>query len=97
MFARVSTFNGRPENIDQVTELTQEEVLPAAREMHGFKGMISYADRQAGKVVAITFWDSEEAMHESEKAANDLRARAAESSGGEIAGVERVEVLVFEV
>ena len=97
MFARVSTFNGRPENVDQVTKLAKEQILPAAREMYGCKGMITYGDRQTGKIVAITFWESEQALHESEEATNDLRARVAESSGGEIAGVERVEVVVFEV
>ena len=97
MFARVSTFNGLPENVDRVAKLVRAEILPAARKMRGFKAVISYADRQTGKIVAITFWESEEALRESETPANDLRARTAESSGGEIAGVERVEVVVFEV
>jgi heme-degrading monooxygenase HmoA len=97
MFARVSTFNGRPENIDQVADLIRAEILPASREMRGFKALISYADRQTGEIVEITVWESEEALRESERPANDRRARTAESSGGEIARVERVDVVVFEL
>ena len=98
MYARVSIFEGgNPEQIDDSLQQARDEVLPRAKQMDGFKGMIALADRQSGKTLGITFWESEEAMRASEEAANQLRQESAEIGGEEIAGVERYEVGLFEV
>jgi len=65
--------------------------------MDGFKGLIALGDRQSGKTLGITLWESEEAMRASEEAANLMRSESAEASGEQIAGVERYEVGLFEV
>jgi heme-degrading monooxygenase HmoA len=96
MHARVSTFTGDPSGIDQITAQARDVVLPAARGLAGFKGMLAMGDRATGKVVAITFWESEQAMADSEEAANRLRADAAQAGGEEIVGVERFEVVIDE-
>ena len=97
MYARVSTLEGPPELMDESLRLAREVVLPQGRLMEGFKGMIALGDRQSGKTLGITFWESEEAMRASEEAANQLRQESAEASEDEIAGVERYEVGLFEV
>ena len=97
MYARVSTLEGPPELIDEGLRQVREVVLPGARHIDGFKGMIALADRQSGKTLGITFWESEEAIRASEEAANRLREESAEAGGGTIAGVERYEVGLFEV
>ena len=96
MHARVSTFSGDASGIDQVTAQARDVVLPAARELAGFKGMVAMGDRTTGKVVAITFWESEQAMRDSEEAANRLRSDAAKAGGEEIAGVDRFGVVIDE-
>jgi heme-degrading monooxygenase HmoA len=96
MHARVSTFAGDPSGIDKVTARARDEVLPAARGLAGFKGMLAMGDRATGKVVAITFWESEQAMADSEEAANRLRSDAAQAGGEEITGVGRFEVVIDE-
>jgi heme-degrading monooxygenase HmoA len=95
--ARVSIFEGPPFKIDDLVSQAREQVLPQARQMDGFKGLIALGDRQSGKTLAITFWEDEEAMRASEEAANQLRSESAEASGEQVAGVERYEVVVFEV
>ena len=97
VYARMSIFEGSPEQLDEGLRQAREEVLPRAKQMEGFKGMIALGDRQSGKTLGITFWESEEAMRASEEAANRLRGESAEVSGGQIAGVERYEVGLFEV
>jgi heme-degrading monooxygenase HmoA len=97
VYARVSTLEGPPELMDEVLRQAREVVLPQGRQMEGFKGMISLGDRQSGKTLGITFWESEEAMRASEEAANRLREESAAASGDTIAGVERYEVGLFEV
>ena len=97
MHARVSIFEGSPDEIDEGLRQAREQVLPRARQMDGFKGLIALGDRQSGKTLGITFWESEEAMRTSEEAANRLREESAEAGGGTVAGVERYEVGLFEV
>jgi hypothetical protein len=95
--ARVSTFEGSPDLIDEMLRQVREQVLPQAKQDEGFKGMIALGDRQSGKTLGITFWESEEVMRASEEAANRLRSESAEAGGQTIAGVERYEVGIFEV
>ena len=97
MHARVSMFEGAPDQIDEMLRQAQEQVVPQAKQQEGFKGLIALGDRQSGKTLGITFWESEEAMRASEEDANRLRSESAEAGGQQIAGVERYEVGLFEV
>ncbi len=97
MHARVSIFEGAPDEIDEALRQAREQVLPQAKQMDGFKGLIALGDRQSGKTLGITLWESEEDMRASEEAANRLREESAEAGGGTVAGVERYEVGLFEV
>jgi heme-degrading monooxygenase HmoA len=98
MYARVSTFEGPPDQIDEGQRYMREEIMPKAfQDDEGFKGVLSLADRQSGKTLTITFWESEETMRATEEEANRLRSELAQAGGETIAGVERYEVGVFEV
>jgi heme-degrading monooxygenase HmoA len=97
VYARVSTLEGSTEQLDERLRFLREEVLPTGKEDPGFKGMIALGDRQSGKTLAITLWDSEEAMRATEQDANQRRSAWAETSGQEIASVESYEVGLFEV
>jgi heme-degrading monooxygenase HmoA len=97
VYARVSILEGPPDLIDEGLRQAREVVLPRGRQMDGVKGMIALGDRQGGKTLGITFWESEEAMRASEEEANRLREESAETGGDTIAGVERYEVGLFEV
>jgi heme-degrading monooxygenase HmoA len=59
MFARVSTYEGRPEQLDEMHQEGMEHVLPALEMQDGFSGGLVLADRQSGKVLAVTLWESE--------------------------------------
>jgi heme-degrading monooxygenase HmoA len=97
VYARVSFLEGPPAPMDQLLSEVREEVLPRAKQMDGFKGMIALGDRHSGKTLGITFWESEEAMRASEEAADRLREESAQAGEDTIAGVERYEVGLFEV
>ena len=97
MHARVSILQGPPELMDEGLRQAREVVLPGARLIDGFSGMIALGDRQSGKTLGITFWESEEAMRASEEAASRMREESAEAGGDTIASVERYEVGLFEV
>ena len=98
MHARVSTLEGG--SIDQIesgVRVLREQVIPAAQQIEGFMGVISLADRASGKGITITLWESEEALHASEEAANQLRQEAADALQASIASVERYEVVLSEI
>ena len=96
LFARVSTFRGPADGIDLMVKQAQESVIPAARQLTGYRGILVLGDRGSGKSIAVTLWESEAAMRESEEAANKLRSEASEAGGEEIVSVERFEVLLDE-
>lgn len=100
MWVRMSTLQGSPDqsdqDIEQMHKVMRENILPAARQMDGFKGVISLGDKSSGKGVTLTFWETEAAMRASEDAANKLRQQAAEETDEEISAVERYEVYIHE-
>src|SRR2546425_867359 len=69
MFARVTTLQGPSDQVDEGIKSVQEQVIPAARQMKGFQGMLALADRNTGKMLGITLWESEDALRQSEEAA----------------------------
>jgi heme-degrading monooxygenase HmoA len=96
MFARVTTLQGPSDRVDEGTKAVQEQVIPAARQMKSFKGILALADRTTGKMVGITFWETEDDMRQSEEAANQVRSGAAGAGTADIVSVERFEVVVDE-
>jgi heme-degrading monooxygenase HmoA len=97
MFARVSTYEGRPEQLDEMHHEGIEHVLPALEMQDGFNGGLVLADRQSGKVLAVTLWESEQAMDATEDASHWLRIFSAQSSGGTISSVQRYEVFFASI
>lgn len=92
MFARVNTFRGSPENVEQGLQVARETVIPAVRSIPGNVGVINLVDRATGKSIGITLWESDAALRDSEQAASGVRSRAADDSNSQIVDVERYEV-----
>jgi hypothetical protein len=78
----VSIFEGSPDELDDGLRQAREQVLPSAWQLDGFKGLIALGERHSGKMVGITFWESEEVMAASEEAANRMREETSEAGGG---------------
>ena len=97
MFARVSTFEGRPEQADELVHTALEKVLPQLKRYDGFNGALALADRGSDKVLMIFLWESEEAMRASEEASYWYRRYSAEAAGDKVTGVERYEVVLSEI
>lgn len=96
MWARVSTYRGQPEAIDEDFEYVRDNILPKARQMPGFRGVLGLGDRATGRTMSITLWDSEQDMRASEADADRLRGESTDHTGGTTVGVERFEVMVDE-
>ena len=97
MYARVSRFqqpSGAPSPSD---DSVGREALAAMREVDGFKGLITLDDQASGAAIAITLWDSEEAMTASETHAERVRSDAATATSAQVASVERFRVDVLHL
>jgi len=66
-----------------------EEVL---RQMDGYLGNYFFSDRHSGKAIAITLWESEEAMRRTEEAVKALRKEMAGGLAAKIVDVGHYEV-----
>jgi heme-degrading monooxygenase HmoA len=97
MFARVTTFQGPREHVDDFRHALVEHMLPALRRLRGYQGVLVLTDRQGGKVLGVALWESEEAMGASEEAAYWFRTYGAEAAGERVTSVERYEVVFSEV
>jgi heme-degrading monooxygenase HmoA len=97
VFARVSEFEARPEQLDEMTREGVEHILPALKMQDGFSGGLVLANRHSGHVIAVTLWESEQAMDATEDAAHWLLAFGVEAAGGVLKGVERYEVFFSQL
>jgi len=94
VFARVSTYRGDPAQIDAGLAHAREKILPRVQQVGGFEGAYYLVDRESGKALTITLWESEEAMRASEEEANRLRSESADAISATVEGVERYEVAI---
>jgi heme-degrading monooxygenase HmoA len=98
MFARASTIVGDPNRIDEGVRLLETETLPELEHIEGFQGILSLDDRETGRTLVITLWETEEMMRSSEERANQLRTDAATRLGATAEPqVNRYEVALHEV
>ena len=93
MHVRKTTLELDPERIDEVIADLEEQDIPEWRKLDGFRGFIVLVDRKSGKVVGMSFWQTDDQMKASEKAVVGSRDRAIKTGG--MAGepeIERLEV-----
>jgi hypothetical protein len=79
MHARVATFESDPANVDQAIELVRGEV-ESGDTPEGLEGakMLMLIDRESGRGLGITLFDSEEAMRRGDEALNAMSPGASE-------------------
>lgn len=98
MHARVTRVTGSADRTDEGIQSFRDKVLPVVQQAAGFRGTLLLVDRQSGKGIGISLWESEEDMRASEEAVAPTRQQTTEALGatGE-PEVERYEVAVLEM
>ena len=82
MYARTTTLDTEPGALDEGLTYIRDEVFGAVTSMPGCIGMSVVADRDGGRCIATSAWESEDAMRATDAAVSPLRAQAAELFGG---------------
>ena len=91
MFARIGTWQGTPEELNEWIERSRTVVKPNIEKDPGLKAVYWLVDRDAGQGIIFTIWESEQAMQLSEVA----RARRQAAMGGKTGA--KVTTARFEV
>jgi hypothetical protein len=89
MYARLATFESDPANVDDAIKVVRSQV-ESTETPPGLEGakMLMLVNRETGKGVGITLFESEDAMHRGDEALNAMNPGASE---------RRVSVEFFEV
>jgi heme-degrading monooxygenase HmoA len=95
VYARVSEVTGPSDGIDAGIAQYRDAVLPAVQAMPGFQRAYLLVDRDNGRSLSITVWESEDAMRSSEEAADRMRTEVVASMAAQ-ATVSRYEIAVVE-
>jgi hypothetical protein len=94
VYARSTTIQAKASSIDGGSAHVRDVVLPAVLGTEGCVGLSLMVDRQSGRCIATTAWQTKEAMQASEQRVRPLRDQAAQIFGG-TAQVEEWEIAVL--
>lgn len=93
MFARLTTIQGTPAKIEDAIRVVENDVIPGAKVLDGFKDGYWCVDRKTGKMLSLTLFETEKHLESSEAAASLLRKTASEKLGFDVKSVESYEVI----
>jgi len=91
VFVRVNEMRGSVERIDDVLEFARQQALPSMRTQRGWLAMIVMVNRQNGRSLLMSVWDSAE-----NREASDAAIRLLREQGGATAGAGAVDVSLYE-
>lgn len=94
MFVRTTEVQADPSKIDDGIANVRDEVFPAVSEMDGCVGMSLLANRESGRCIATTAWQSREAAMATADRVVPLRDSAEQSLGASGSEVHQWEVAV---
>jgi heme-degrading monooxygenase HmoA len=66
MYARVTLAQLQPGKLKELIQFLRDNVVPAAQQQQGFKGLLVLTDENTNKGIAIALWETEADMAASE-------------------------------
>ena len=94
MYARVAGFEGRDSSLtDELVKRVRDQGPGSVPDAKGFLGLF---DRERGTALGITFFDSEEAIRNSQRAFEDMAQNFPAAMRGRRTSVDVSEVMIFD-
>jgi hypothetical protein len=97
MYARVTTYDGRPEDFTWAKDVFMAQVGEKVLQMDGCTGVLLMMDHSTGRSLSITLWESETSVASSRADAARLRKDAASFSGSQVTDVTEYTVALAEL
>ena len=82
MYARSTTFQGSPDNIDAGITFIKDEAGPMLDKIEGCRGLSMLVDRETGHCIATSSWENEALMRASDEQLRPIRDRGRDILGG---------------
>ena len=82
-------------SLDRTVELLRDDVMPALMDIDGCVGLSGLIDRESGRCIATSAWESLEAMRASEGQVTPVRNRVISTVGGRESLVQEWEIPVM--
>jgi len=96
LYVRATRVQIPPDSIEKGIAFFKETVAPMANSTPGNMGQVLLVDRESGKGVGITIWDTPQAMGASEQMGITSRTGSIAATGGQIINVDRMEQVINE-
>jgi heme-degrading monooxygenase HmoA len=81
MYARSTTMRVRPEVLEDLVGYIRDDVMPMVTELEGCVGLSLLTDRDTGRSITTSAWQTEGAMRDSAEQLRASRERAAQRFG----------------
>jgi len=62
MHTRVVSVQVKPDKMDDVVNIWRDSVLPVTKQLQGFKGALLLSNRETGRGMSLTLWETEADM-----------------------------------
>ena len=95
MYARTTTIKADPKRMDDGIADVRDNVMPAVSDMDGSVGLSMLCDRDSGRCIVTTAWETEEAMAATRERVLAMRQRATEQFGSRESEVQEWEIAVM--
>ena len=92
MFARIGTWAGTADDLERWVIRAREHVKPALEHDAGLAAAYWLVDRESGKALIVTLWESEAAMRASEQARLQRQTATAAATNARVT-TDRYEVV----
>ena len=95
MYARTTTLTADPMRMDAGIADVRDNVMPAVSGMDGCIGLSMLCDRDTGRCIVTTAWETEEAMAATRERVRAMRERAADQYGAPAPEVQEWEIAMM--
>ena len=95
MYARTTIIMADPARMDDGIADVRDNVMPGLSGMDGHVGVSLLCDRDSGRCIVTTAWETEEAMAATRDRVRQMRQRATEQFGGSDSEVQEWEIAVM--
>ena len=82
MYARSTTIQAQPSSIDAGIAYLRDDALPALQEIDGCLGLSLLIDRESGRCIATSSWETQSAMYASADWVRPIREQATRALRG---------------
>lgn len=96
MYARITRVQLPADRVDDLIDSFKNTAVPGLEALPGYAGHSLAVDRSSGDGQAVTFWESEKALRDSEEKATGIRTQTVDAGGGKVATVYRLEIALME-